>query len=66
MRKPRVLTKCVANHYATDGQRIIEFSFPGTDKLLGGLISFSYSNDGPIVSLYRVDKEVQVFVNKEK
>lgn len=35
MKKPKIITKCVANHYAMNNERIIEFSNGTT----GGLIS---------------------------
>lgn len=58
-RKPRVITKCVANTYAADGERIVEFSFP--DAQQGGLISFQQRDDGQcLVSIYRVSDGVRV------
>ena len=59
--KPRVIINCVANQYASPGERIIEFSFPdGT----GGLISFYSGNK--TVSVYRVDDSVDVSVHPER
>lgn len=67
-RKPRVVTGCVANHYAASNERIIEYSFPDTGDgagPLGGLISFRLLNDGtPIVNLYRHDAGIQIYVSK--
>lgn len=45
MKRPRVITKCVASAFQSSNERIIEFSFPGTEDgkgggPLGGLISF--------------------------
>lgn len=74
-KKPRVLTKCGANHHASDDERIVEFSFPsivGTGSSsgcryehAGGLISFRRSSvDGtPIVNVYRLDPQVRVYVS---
>lgn len=65
MRKPRVLTRCVANVHALRDERIIEFSFPdGT----GGLISFMAGRPGQgaqwgsynRVNVYRCDAAITV------
>lgn len=57
MRKPRVLTKCVANYYASPNERIVEFSHG--DK--SGLISFRAMNDGSmLVTVYRTDAGITV------
>lgn len=64
--KPRVLTKCVANHYAASNERIVEFSFPGTKdhEQKGGLVSFRRLSDGTtIVNLYGLDDDVKVVVD---
>ena len=37
-RKPRVLTRCVANYHASPQTRIVEFSAPDIEA--GGLIAF--------------------------
>lgn len=69
IRKPRVLTRCVANTYTDTDERIIEFSFPserdsaGCPK--GGLICFrvAETSDGarvPRVEVYHTDGEVLV------
>jgi hypothetical protein len=50
--KPRVLLKCVANHYAATGERIIEF---GGDAGSGGLISFRMVNGRLVVNVYRTE-----------
>lgn len=56
LRKPRVLTQCVANQYAAPHERIVEFSFPSTDGPAGGLISFTDREElPPLVQVYRVD-----------
>lgn len=58
MKKPSVKTKCVANSHAAINERIIEFD--------GGLIAFHNRPDGVLlVSLYRLDKNVQVSVAPE-
>jgi hypothetical protein len=60
MRRPFLTLRCVANTFASDGERIAEFSFPaaadGRGELPGGLISLRYRGDGlpPLVNLYRV------------
>lgn len=58
MKRPKVITKCVADHYVQRKsiERIVEISFPNTDGPAGGLISLRYRPDGPpIVELYRFD-----------
>lgn len=58
MIRPRMITKCVADHYVSDKskERIVEFSFPGTDGPAGGLISMRYREGGlPIIELYKVE-----------
>lgn len=59
MKKPRVLTRCVANAHAGPGERIVEFSFPdGT----GGLISF-HTETAQLpnrVEVYRTDPSIEV------
>lgn len=57
MRKPRVLTRCVANYHASDNERIIEFSHDGKS----GLISFRAMKDGTlVVTTYRTDPGIFV------
>lgn len=68
--KPRVLTRCVANAYTAKNERIIEFSFPGTedgkgDGPKGGLIQFRLNDNQPVVHLYRIDRGVKVYITKE-
>lgn len=58
MRKPRVLTKCVANSYTGPTERIIEFSSGKRDGT-GGLISFRNIPSGELlVQVYRVSGNV--------
>jgi hypothetical protein len=61
MPKPRVLLKCVANHYAARDERIIEFSFSDGS---GGLIAF-HEEETNLVNVYRVDKNINVRVNMD-
>lgn len=56
--KPRVITKCVASHYAGPNERIIEFS----SRYGGGLISLMETVGGLRVDLYRLDPTVTVTV----
>jgi hypothetical protein len=56
MRKPRVMTKCVANTYAAPNERIIEF---GSDNG-GGLIAFRMVDENLVVDVYRTDPTVIV------
>lgn len=60
MRKPSLTLRCVADHYAINGQRIAEFSFPeasdGKGSLPGGLLSLQYREGAaPLVSIYRTE-----------
>lgn len=58
--KPKVITRCVANHYARDDERIVEIS----DSVLGigCLISIRRTPEGALqIAPYRADKGV-VFV----
>ncbi|MEW6359305.1 MAG: hypothetical protein AB1696_23420 [Planctomycetota bacterium] len=62
MATPRVLTRCVANHYAGKEERIVEYSFGDG---IGGLISFRQCPDGTCrVDLYRHNKDILVVVGK--
>jgi hypothetical protein len=61
MKKPKVLTKCVANHYAAPNERIIEF----TNEVCGGLIGLRTMPDGSLaVNVYQQDATVSVTVSK--
>jgi hypothetical protein len=53
MRKPRVITKCVANYYTRPNERIIEVSGENGN---GCLISLTTRDDGTIAILvYRAE-----------
>jgi hypothetical protein len=56
----RILLNCVANHYAGDRERIVEFSSPDG----GGLISFWRNNGRLRVDIYRCDDTVDVVAPK--
>ena len=54
-KKIKVTTKCVADNYVGNDEKIIEFSSP----VGGGLISFRLNVDGQlIVSVYNTDSNV--------
>ncbi len=56
--KPRIVTACVANRYATKNERIVEFSHNGK----GGLISIAENAIGElVVNVYRCDPGIVVF-----
>lgn len=63
MKKPRVIVNCVANKYAGETERIIEFVFPdGT----GGLISFvTFDGNKNRVDIYRTDPSIIVLPPKK-
>lgn len=61
MRKPTVLTKCAANFYTEDDERIIEFNDREDHSgESGGLISFRRTENGLVVSVYRCGERVTV------
>jgi hypothetical protein len=61
MRKPTVITKCVANAYTGDNERIVEFCDREASEPTGGLIAFRRLPDGKLlVSVYNVDPTVEV------
>lgn len=69
MRKPRVITRCVANHYTAANERIIEFSNGerGSETHKGGLISFRNMPDGTLrVDVYCCDAGVAVVGPKDR
>ena len=61
MKKPRVITKCVANNYSMPNERIIEFTFPDGE---GGLIQFATINGENRVTVYQHDQRVKVVKGK--
>lgn len=62
MKRPRIITNCVANKYANRNERIVEYSFSNGK---GGLIAFSLDDQGrPRVELYRHDPEVVIVTPK--
>lgn len=66
-RKPRVVTDCVANRYASNNERIIEYSFGYNDtgNGIGGLITFVKLDNGKFrVELYRHNPEIEIVVGK--
>jgi len=57
MRRPRVITRCVADTYAASNERIIEFGA----RSAGGLISFRELDDGTLlIDVYRTSGPVTV------
>jgi hypothetical protein len=64
MAKPSIKTRCVANVYATEQQRIAEFMAVGPEKHGGGLFSVRVDGFGEIIAeLYRLDDTVKVRVD---
>lgn len=61
-RTVKINTKPVASHYASDTEKIIEFTAPNGQ---GGLISFAYDAETGTVRIaaYRLDPKVQVTVS---
>lgn len=61
--KPKVITKCVANHYTGPNERIIEYTFgpDGKGGSVGGLIQFATLEDGtPQVTLYNHEPQIRI------
>jgi hypothetical protein len=56
MKRPRIITPCVADRHAMKGERIAEFS---TDHG-GGLIRVRQSFDGTEIEIYRCDPTVRI------
>jgi hypothetical protein len=56
--RPKVFSGA-ADKFASEGERIVEFTFPDGR---GGLISLREVDGQPMVTLYRVDPEVKVVV----
>ena len=55
--RPRVITKCVADHYHGPRERIVEFN----SACGGGLMCFTETEQGQlIVDIYRCDPSVVV------
>ena len=62
--RPRVTVNCVADQYARDGERIIEFS--DGETVCGGLISLSRTPEGKLrVFVYRINEDVEVIVSRK-
>lgn len=61
-KKPKVITKCVADHYSGDAEKIIEISHANG----GCLICLTASEDKLFVHVYRQDKTVEVSYEGEK
>ena len=59
--KPRVTTKCVANQYAADSERIVEVHDDVLD--IGCLVSFRRRNGKLVICPYRADKNVVVNIS---
>lgn len=52
-KRPSIVSPCVADHYASDGERIAEFSFPDG---AGGLLSLRTSSNGRnVIEIYRAE-----------
>lgn len=66
MARIKITTNCIADTYVDkDRERIIEFSDPDNENN-GGLIAFRRLGEGQLlVSLYHLDSNVQVGVEKE-
>lgn len=56
IKRPRILSPCVADRAHGPGERIVEVSFPGG---AGGLISLRVLPDGRnLIELYRLDPSI--------
>ena len=62
MSRPSVKTKCIADNYHGDNERIIEFC----SRYGGGLISFRERGGKLMVEICRQDSTVEVMVGKPK
>lgn len=58
MKPPHVNIRCVAQHYASPGELIVEFCDPETGA--GGLISFSVKDGRLVIQPYQMTGPVVV------
>lgn len=61
--KPKVTLKCPANVHTGPNERIVEFTFPGTNGDVyqqGGLISFRTYNGVGYIDIYNCDRDVVI------
>lgn len=56
MSKPRVLTRCVANHYTSGNERIVEVASEGG----GCLISFREIDGRLLINVYQADRSIDL------
>jgi hypothetical protein len=64
-RRIRVKTRCPADVYAAEGERIVEFFDPVTKQ--GGLISFRRLGENQLViAPYCIDQGVSILVSEDK
>ncbi len=62
-KRPKVNTKCPADKFSAENERIVEFSANTNEQ--GGLISFSLTEDGKLkIHVYRQGKDVEVTVDQ--
>lgn len=61
-KKPKIIVDCVASHYETGAEKIIEYTFgsDGRGRSIGGLIQFAWVNGEPRVVLYNHDREIVI------
>jgi len=67
MKKPKVITRCVANTYTNADERIVEFSFEdGSGGLIRLLQPDKERGRRPRVEVYRTDGAVNVIGPREE
>jgi hypothetical protein len=57
-KKPRVITRCVANNYTLPDERIIEISFPDGSGCLISLKCKTEDAGDNVVVVYQVDENI--------
>lgn len=66
MAKPKITTKCPANHYSGPRETIAEFSTVIAGRLKGGLLALRVADDDTLqVSVYNTDPGVVVTGGKD-
>ena len=69
MPKPRIKQKCPADIFSGPNEKVIEFTFPGTEGDVyeqGGLIAFQIIDGVGYVDVYQCDSQVVVNGERQK
>lgn len=61
--RARIITKCMADRYASPHERIVEFTFPGGP---GGLLTFMTNDAGEHIVIVNADADIVVVSRRQK